>query len=171
MYSDLPADGWGEVPATNQCSILYVKTAPGGGTHAPALRALGFRVAERKELPTNEGLAPYPVVIVWAAVDCNLPMLATRLRAKPNFGRRILLALVPDAMAGRHQREAVLSGFDHTVPGSCGARDLAAAVVRLLRADPRYRRLVRRSVPKLVRPAPVPDSKKLRAVRKKKLRW
>ena len=127
----------------DQCSILYLKTGSGDETHAPALRALGFRVDEFNELPANEAFAAYHAVIVRPAPECNLPMLATRLRAKPHFGRRVLLALVPDAMTVRDQREAVLSGFDSTLRDTCAARDLAATVLRLLRPYPEYRCLLR----------------------------
>jgi hypothetical protein len=127
----------------DQCSILYVKPCSHQATQAPALRALGFRVDECEELPPNEAFASYHAVIVRMAAEGNLPMLATRLRAKPRFGRRVLLALVPEATADRNKREAVLSGFDYTLPDTCGARDLAATVLRLLRPYPEYRCLLR----------------------------
>jgi hypothetical protein len=66
-----------------------------------------------------------------------------RLRAKRHFGRRVLLALVPDGMTDRARREAVVSGFDHALPATCGARDLAATILRLLRPYPEYRCLLR----------------------------
>jgi hypothetical protein len=135
-----------KVAAMNQCSILYLKNGAAVDsrqTHAPALRALGFHVDEFDDLPANEVLAAYHAVIVRPAPGCNLPMLAARVRAKPRFGRRVLVALVPDAMAARAKREAVLSGFDYTLPDTCGARDLAATVLRLLRPYPEYRCLLR----------------------------
>jgi hypothetical protein len=126
-----------------QCSILYVTSCRREESHAGALRTLGFRVDECEELPSNEAFAAYHAVIVRPASDCNLPMLAARLRAKPQFGRRVLLALVPDAMAARNKREAVVSGFDYTLPDNCTARDLAATVIRLLRPYPEYRCVLR----------------------------
>lgn len=126
----------------NQCSILYVW--PGSDEpRVKALRSLGFRVDESTELPANEVIAAYHAVIVRPVVGCDLPMLATRLRAKPHFGRRVLLALVPEKMADRDRRVAVLSGFDHTLSETCGARDLAATILRLLRPYPEYRCLLR----------------------------
>jgi hypothetical protein len=104
---------------------------------------MGFRVDESDELPGNEALASYHAVIVRPAETCNLPMLATRLRAKPRFGRRILMALVAPAVVPRDQREAMLSGFDATIPVDCGARDLAATILRLLRPIPEFRCLLR----------------------------
>jgi hypothetical protein len=127
----------------NQCSILYVWPH---GTEEPrvkALRSLGFRVDQSTDLPGSDVLTAYHAVIVRPTVKCDLPMLAAHLRAKPHFGRRVLLALVPDTMADRDRREAVLSGFDHTMRETCGARDLAATVLRLLRPFPEYRCLLR----------------------------
>lgn len=127
----------------DQCSILYVKPCRREETQVGALRALGFRVDECEELPSNEAFAAYHAVIVRPTAVCDLPMLAARLRAKPHFGRRVLLALVPEAMAARDKREAVLSGFDQALPYTCGARELAAAVLQLLRPFPEYRCLLR----------------------------
>lgn len=127
----------------NQCSILYVWPQGGEEPRLKALRSLGFHVDESTELPSSEVLAAYHAVIVRPTVECDLPMLATRLRAKPHFGRRVLLALVPGQMADRDRRGAVLSGFDHTLPETCGARDLAATIIRLLRPYPEYRCLLR----------------------------
>jgi len=127
----------------DQCSILYVKSSPAEETRPRALRALGFRVDEFEELPPSEAFKGYHAIIVRPAGNCDLPMLATRLRAKPHFGRRVLLAVVPAAMAPRDKREAVLSGFDNTLPDTCGARDMAAAVLRLLRPFPEYRCVLR----------------------------
>jgi hypothetical protein len=107
------------------------------------LRALGFRVDESEELPSNEAFAAYHAVVVRPARHCDLPMLAARLRAKPNFGRRVLVALLPAPIPARVQREAVLSGFDQALPQTCGVRDLAASILRLLRPYPEYRCLLR----------------------------
>jgi hypothetical protein len=125
-----------------QCSILYV-TPGGDGTQAAALKALGFHVDQDHDLPATWALSGYHAVIVQADTGRNLPMLAARLRAKPHFGRRVLLALVPDGMADRDKREAIHSGFDHVLPGTCGARDLAAAILRLLRPYPEFRCILR----------------------------
>jgi hypothetical protein len=125
-----------------QCSILYV-TAAGEGPQVGALKALGFRVDQNSDLPPAEALADYHAVIVRTDVGAGLPMLAARLRAKQHFGRRVLLALVPGAMADRAKREAIHSGFDQTLPETCGARDLAAAILRLLRPYPEFRCILR----------------------------
>ena len=132
----------------DQCSILfvqplYVKSGPPENRQASALRALGFRVDECEEFPANDVFPTYHAVIVRPSVECDLTMLGARLRAKPRFGRRVLLALVRDAVADRDQREAMLSGFDHLLPDTCGARDLAATILRILRPYPEYRCLLR----------------------------
>lgn len=127
----------------DQCSILYVRPGGQNDPRMGVLRTLGFRVDESQELPPNEAFAAYHAVIVRAAPTCDLPMLATRLRAKPRFGRRILMALVTQTVVPRDQREAVLSGFDATMPDDCGARDLAATILRLLRPFPEFRCLLR----------------------------
>lgn len=125
-----------------QCSILYV-TAASEATQVDALRALGFHVDRNAELPPTEVLSRYHAVIVRADIGNGLPMLAARLRAKQHFGRRVLLALVPPSMADRTKREAIHSGFDQTLPETCGARDLAAAILRLLRPYPEFRCILR----------------------------
>jgi hypothetical protein len=128
----------------DQCAILFVGPASmSEETRASALRTLGFRVDVLDDLPGGEGLSQYHAVIVRTRQDRDLPILAMRLRAKRHFGRRVLLALVPDGMTDRDKREAVLSGFDHTLPATCGARDLAATILRLLRPYPEYRCLLR----------------------------
>jgi hypothetical protein len=125
-----------------QCSILYV-TARGVGAQVAGLKALGFHVDENQELPPNEALAAYHAIIVRADDQCHLPMLAARMRAKPRFGRRVLVALVPEMMADRDKREAVHSGFDCTLPEFSGVRDLAAAILRLLRPYAEFRCILR----------------------------
>ncbi len=125
-----------------QCSILYLASTR-EDTPIRALRALGFHVDAYDDLPTSEAFARYHAIVVRAEMDWRLPMLAARLRATPHFGRRVLLALVPEAMPARAQREAIQSGFDFTLPDTCGVRRLAATVLRLLRPYPEYRCVLR----------------------------
>jgi hypothetical protein len=127
----------------DQCSILYVRPAGQQETQAKVLRSLGFHVDEADDLPGNDAFARYHVILVRPHSGCRLTMLATRLRAKPRFGRRILLALVPETVSDREKRDAVASGFDQTLPERCTARDLAATILRLLRPYPEYRCLLR----------------------------
>jgi hypothetical protein len=132
----------------DQCSILfvmplYVKSGPPEKTQTPALRALGFRVDECEEFPANDVFPTYHAVIVRLGAECDLTMLGARLRAKPRFGRRVLVALVRGTVTDRDKREAMQSGFDHMLPDTCGARDLAATILRILRPYPEYRCLLR----------------------------
>ena len=127
----------------DQCSILYITTCRPDPAQLAALRALGFRVDECGDLPANETFTTYHVVLVRLGSDVSLPMLAARLRAKPRFGRRVLVALVPETMPARDRREALLSGFDDLLPDTTGARAVAATILGLLRPYPEYRCLLR----------------------------
>ena len=127
----------------DQCSILYVKPACQEETQARVLRTLGFRVDESEDLPSNELFAQYHVVLVRAKPDYALPVVAARLRAKPRFGRRLLIALVPPSVSEQARRDAVASGFDQAMPERCTGRDLAATILRLLRPYPEFRCLLR----------------------------
>lgn len=127
----------------NQCSILYIKPGMREEAHAAPLRALGFSVRVVDDLPPAEVFTDYHAVIVCVAAGCDLPGLAARLRAKPRFGRRVLIALVPDSATERQRREAAHAGFDATLRQDCSPRDLAAHVLRRLRPFPEYRCLLR----------------------------
>jgi hypothetical protein len=70
-------------------------------------------------------------------------MLGARLRGQPHFGRRVLIALMSDDVPANDRREAVMCGFDRTLSDVCPAREIAAQVLRLLRAYPEYRCLLR----------------------------
>lgn len=126
-----------------ECGILFLG---GGGKHRArmeALRSLGFRVDESADLPAAEMLGGYHAVIVRARDAKALPTIGTRLRGRPHFGRRALLALVSDDAGKRECRDAQMCGFDEVLTESCGARDIAASVLRLLRGYPEYRCLLR----------------------------
>ena len=126
-----------------QCGILFIGPCGRDSGRVAALRSLGFRVAELEVLPAVEDLDGHHVVIVRAIPGCSLPMIGARLRAKAQFGRRLLIALVADGVSERDNREALMSGFDATLPDRCSARDIAAHVLRLLRGFPEYRCLLR----------------------------
>ena len=127
----------------DQCSILYVKPGPREDPHSAALRALGFSVEVVDDLPPSDAFTRYHAVVVRVEVPCHLPNLGARLRAKPRFGRRVLIALVPESVSDRQRRDAVHTGFDLTLPLTCSSRDLAAHVLRRLRPYPEYRCLLR----------------------------
>jgi len=126
-----------------QCGILFIGRCGSDEGRVAALRSLGFRVRESEDFPTPEDLAEYHAVIVRAGVGCSLPMIGARLRAKPLFGRRILIALTAADVSERDSRDARLSGFDEALGASCTARDIAAHILRLLRGFPEYRCLLR----------------------------
>ena len=127
----------------DQCSILYVKTGPGAAVHAVELRALGFSVDVEDDLPPADVFTRYHAVVVRVRPESNLPVLGMRLRAKPRFGRRVLIALLPDSFSPRECRDATASGFDVVLPRDCCPRDLAAHILRRLRAYPEFRCLLR----------------------------
>jgi len=127
----------------NQCSILYVKPGAGAELHVEALRTLGFSVDVEQDFPATEVFTRYHAVVVRVRPESNLPVLGTRLRAKPRFGRRVLIALLPDSFSQRQRRDATASGFDVALPVACSPRDLAAHILRRLRSYPEFRCLLR----------------------------
>jgi hypothetical protein len=127
----------------DQCGILFIGPCGSDGQRLAALRSLGFRVDESEHLPSEDDLQSYHAVIVRSTPGCSLPMVGARLRAKAQFGRRALIALVADGVSDRDNRDALMSGFDHTLSARCTARDIAAHVLRLLREFPEYRCLLR----------------------------
>jgi hypothetical protein len=134
---------WRQTPVMNQCGILFIGPSGGDGARIASLRSLGFRVDESREFPSTEELQGYQALVVRAHPDWSLPVIGTRLRAKPMFGRRVLMALVSDRVSDRDKRDATMSGFDLTLPDGCSPRDIAAHILRLLRAYPEYRCLLR----------------------------
>jgi len=126
-----------------QCSILYINAVASADTQTCALRSLGFEVVEVDDVPPRETLVKYHAVIVHADPLCKLPSVAARLRSAPHFGRRVLIALAPASVPARDRRDAVNSGFDAVLPERCSARDLAAAILGLLRKYPEHRCVLR----------------------------
>jgi len=127
----------------DQCGILFIGPCGNDEARVASLRSLGFRVDESRQVPSTEELAAYHAVIVRFLPRCSLTMLGARLRAKPLFGRRALIALVCDDVSDRDRREATMCGFDKTLPDNCPAREVAAEILRLLRSYPEYRCLLR----------------------------
>jgi DNA-binding response OmpR family regulator len=129
--------------SSTQCSVLYLNPCCRGGTQAAALRSLGFAVMELDDLPMAERLVTFHAVVCRARAQHSLPTIAARLRAKPHFGRRVLIALAPPERSERDRREAVDAGFDCVLPDCCSPRQLAAAIIRYLRPYPEYRCLLK----------------------------
>jgi hypothetical protein len=126
-----------------QCGILFIGPCGSDDRRLAALRSLGFLVYESEHFPSTEDLAGYHAVIVRALPGCPLTMVGARLRAKPLFGRRVLIALVAEAVSDREKRDAMMCGFDQMLSDTCSARDIAAHILRLLRGFPEYRCLLR----------------------------
>ena len=126
-----------------QCSVLYINVSSLVETQTCALRSLGFDVVEMNDVPAREALAAFHAVVVRAEPATRLTTVAARLRSAPKFGRRALIALVPATLPVRNRRDAIDSGFDTVLPQHCSARDLAAAILSLLRKYPEHRCVLR----------------------------
>ena len=116
-----------------QCAVLFVNTDHEPSPHVAAMRAMGFVVEEVGEWPADATIREYHVLIVRVREVTTAPMLAARLRAKPHFGRRLLVALVPPDTAPATRRAAEASGFDDVVNDCCDVRHLTTRVLRGLR--------------------------------------
>jgi DNA-binding response OmpR family regulator len=121
-----------------QCSILILNC--GAETpHRQALERIGFQVSETSEWPADESVLSFEVVIVFLRYMQTVGMLAARMRAKPHFGQRVLIAVVPATASDGERRTAVGSGFDDVVTQSRDSRVLIARILRQLRSRPAYR--------------------------------
>jgi CheY-like chemotaxis protein len=129
--------------AVNQCSVLFLKPCCRVETQIAALRSLGFSVTATDELPPAEALTRYHAIVCGAMPETSLTMMAARLRAKPHFDRRVLIALVAATVTERDKRDAVNAGFSCVLPEDCTARDIASAIITFLRRFPEYRCLLR----------------------------
>ena len=123
-----------------RCAVLFVNPARQDSGHPTYLRELGFVVHEIDEWPDeDQKVRDYHVVIVRVREAGDAPMLAARLRAKPHFGRRLLIALVAPETPLHERRAAEASGFDGVASHCCQSRDLTARLLRTLRARPELR--------------------------------
>ena len=121
-----------------RCSVLLV-TDDGFCTQRAVLESSGFLVSEVRSWPEDAGeLLNHHVVIVRIRSMRNAPMVAARLRAKPRFGRRVLIGLVPSSVSQKERTEAIASGFDEVLDDTCDARQLIARILRRLRLVPEY---------------------------------
>ena len=125
-----------------QCGIPFIGPGTIDAARIASLRALGFRVDQRPDVPGPAEVDPHHALVVHSVRD-RWSVVAARLRGMAHLDRRALLALVPSDTPERDKREAVLSGFDAALTDRCSARDIAAQVLRLLRAYPEYRCLLR----------------------------
>ena len=94
---------------------------------------MGFLVDEVKAWPSDETVRKYHVLVVHVPAAEGAPMLAARLRAKPHFGRRLLVALVPCDTPPALRRAAEAGGFDDVIEERCDTRHLTTRILRGLR--------------------------------------
>jgi DNA-binding response OmpR family regulator len=122
-----------------QCSVLLINTS---GTETPyrlPLEKVGFRVVESGEWPGDELVRTFEVVMVLLRDLRNVSMLAARLRAKPYFGQRVLIAIATDTSSIEERRTLIGCGFDDVVNESHDVRVVIARILRQLRARPEHR--------------------------------
>lgn len=123
-----------------QCAVLFVNPDRQESVHSQAMRSMGFLVDDLCEWPDdNDIIRAYHVVIVHVRKMNGAPMLAARLRAKPHFGRRLLIALVPPDTTPADRRSAEASGFDDVMNDCCDTRHLTTRILRGLRNRPELR--------------------------------
>ncbi len=125
--------------AVKQCAALVINTAGAATPHRAALEKIGFRVVETGEWPADEMVLAFEVVIVLLSRVESISMVGARLRAKPHFGHRILIAVVPCDGTSEDRRRAVDCGFDDLVTNAQESRVLIARILRRLRARPEHR--------------------------------
>jgi hypothetical protein len=121
-----------------QCSILIVNCNGCSSPYNEELKRRGFRVTELKEWPLDDAVRDSQVVLIVLRHLDTICMLAARMRAKPHFGRRILIAIAPTVSAA-DRRTAIGAGFDDVVAESGGSRLLIARILRILRTRPEHR--------------------------------
>ena len=123
-----------------QCTVLFVNPDRQESPHPPAMRAMGFLVDEVTEWPDdNDIVRSYHVVVVHVRETQAAPMLAARLRAKPHFGRRLLIALVSADTPHADRRAGEAGGFDDVLDNSSDSRHLTTRILRVLRTRPELR--------------------------------
>jgi len=123
-----------------QCAVLFVNPDRQASVHPETMRSMGFVVDEVTEWPDRADIVRnYHVVIVHVREMNGAPMLAARLRAKPHFGRRLLIALVSPDTSPAARRSAEASGFDDVLNDCCDSRHLTTRILRVLRTRPELR--------------------------------
>jgi len=121
-----------------RCSIVLVGRRR-LNRHANGLKTLGFAVTQADALPDNARLLQFPVVVIHSTPLSALPMTAAHLRCKAAFGRRVIVAMVPDDTTSETIRELLLCGFDEVFLERVTPMALAQGVLERLRARPELR--------------------------------
>lgn len=125
-----------------RCTVLIVDPGRGENAYRQVLERRGFRVNQITGWPEDDVVKVHEVVIVVLRHIGLTGMLAARMRAKPGFGNRVLIAVVPKPLTGDQRRTGMLSGFDDVVTESDGGRALLAKILQRLRARPEHRCLL-----------------------------
>jgi DNA-binding response OmpR family regulator len=122
-----------------QCAVLIITCDARVTSHRRALERSGFRVTTTAEWPADAIIRDFHVVIVLVRGVESATMMAARMRAKPHFGQRVLIAVVPGEPTAADRRTAIGSGFDDVASDARDSRALVARVVQFLRLRPEYR--------------------------------
>lgn len=125
-----------------QCAVLVVDPGRAAGAYRQMLERRGFRVTEIAEWPDDDVVRVHEVVIVVLRHIDQAAMLAARMRAKPGFGHRVLIAVAPVRPTRDQRRMGMIAGFDDVVAESEQARALLARILQRLRARPEHRCLL-----------------------------
>lgn len=122
-----------------QCAVLVINTDGRESIIRATLEKVGFHVVQTAEWPADEVIRGFEVVIVLLRPMQAVSMLGPRLRAKPHFGQRVLIAVTPEPTSPQERRAGIGCGFDDVVGESRDARLLVARILRQLRARPEHR--------------------------------
>jgi hypothetical protein len=121
-----------------QCSVLLINL---GNTSYPGqLRQMGFDVREMPQWPDDDRvLMDFQAIVIGLTNLAHAPIHAARIRAKPRFGRRVLMAVVPQGTPEDACRDARTAGFDDVVIETFDSRTFAARMLNKMRARPELR--------------------------------
>jgi hypothetical protein len=123
-----------------QCSVLYITPTQRPTEHTCVLLRLGFVVRQISAWPEDDRASlDFEAVVVHVQDWKSLPEIAARLRAKPKFGRRILLALTAPDTPASVRRDAKASGFDDVLSETADGKAVAAHILKALRQRPEFR--------------------------------
>lgn len=123
-----------------QCSVLLINL--GNTSYAGQLRQMGFEVREMLEWPDDDRvLMDFQAIVIGIGLTnlVRAPIHAARIRAKPRFGRRVLMAVVPQGTQEDVCRDARSAGFDDVVIETFDGRTFAARMLNKMRARPELR--------------------------------
>jgi hypothetical protein len=122
-----------------QCAVLIVNRDGRATSQQQAFERIGFVVTAMAEWPPDDVIRHFEVVIILLRHMESATMMAARMRAKPHFGNRVLIAVVPATVTTAERRNAIGSGFDDVASDTRDSRVLMARVLRCLRLRPEYR--------------------------------